>query len=106
MPQPTCWESMKVGSGELLSRVNQLVREGTVRRVVIKQRDRSIAEFPLAVGVVGALAAPALAAIGALTALLTECSIDVERVGSAPAASAEPPEPSRPTRKAARRKRK
>lgn len=80
MRERTWWESVKVESGELLARVRQVVREGNVRRVVIKQKGRSLAEFPLTVGVVGALAAPALAAIGALAALLTECTIEIERV--------------------------
>jgi hypothetical protein len=82
------WESVRVEGGELLSRVKQLVREGNVRRVVIKQGPRTLAEFPLTVGVVGALAAPALAAIGALAALLTRCTIAVER--EAPRAAPKP----------------
>lgn len=80
MAQRTIWESVKVEGGELLSKVKAVVREGNVRRVVIKQKQGTIAEFPLTVGVVGALAAPALAAIGALAALLTSCTIEIERV--------------------------
>jgi hypothetical protein len=56
-----------------------IIEEGNVRRVRIRQRDRTVAEFPLTVGVVGAVLAPVLAAIGAIAALLTECTIDVER---------------------------
>jgi hypothetical protein len=48
--------------------------------VRIRQKDRTIVEFPLTVGVVGLIAAPILAAVGALAALLTECTIDVQRV--------------------------
>jgi hypothetical protein len=51
-----------------------------VRRIRVRQKDRTVAEFPLTIGVVGAVFAPMLAAVGALAALLTECSIDVERV--------------------------
>lgn len=75
----TWWETTKVQGGELIDKVTQLVREGNVRRIVIKQRDRTVAEFPLTAGVVGAVFAPVLAAVGALAALLTDCSIAVQR---------------------------
>jgi hypothetical protein len=81
MPKKSVWESIRVESGELVAKVKQLVREGNVRRVVVKQGARTLAEFPLTVGVVGALAAPTLAALGALAALLTRCTIVVEREG-------------------------
>ena len=84
MPEErTWWESIKVEGGELLDKVKGLIREGNVRRIVIRQGegDRPVAEFPLTVGVVGAVAAPVLAAVGALAALLTSCTIEVERVG-------------------------
>ncbi|HKC13049.1 MAG TPA: DUF4342 domain-containing protein, partial [Vicinamibacteria bacterium] len=85
MPAKTLWESVKVEGAELLERVMDLVREGNVRRIVIQHQGRSVAEFPLTVGVVGALAAPALAAIGALAAVLTECTVQIERTaGKAP----------------------
>ena len=72
-------ESFKVNGEQLLEAFKRLVHEGNVRRVIIKQGDRTIAEFPLTVGVVGAVFAPVLAAVGALAALLTECTIEVER---------------------------
>ncbi len=81
----TWWESIKVEGGELIERVKALIHEGNVRRIVIRQGDRSVAEFPLTVGVVGTVAAPILAAVGALAALLTNCSIEVQR--TAPASS-------------------
>lgn len=80
MPEErTWWETIKVEGGELLEKVKGLIHEGNVRRIVIRQGDRSVAEFPLTVGVVGTLAAPILAAVGALAALLTNCSINVQR---------------------------
>lgn len=79
MGKRTWWETTKVQGGELLDKVRQLVHEGNVRRIVIKQGDRNIAEFPLTAGVVGVVFAPVLAAVGALAALVTECSIAVER---------------------------
>lgn len=75
----TWWEKVEGKSNELLDQLKKLVEEGNVRRVVVKQRGRTIAEFPLTVGVVGAVLAPVAAAIGALTALLTDCTIEVER---------------------------
>ena len=73
------WESFKVTGDDLLRRVKEILHEGNVRRIVIKQGARTVVEFPVTVGVVGALAAPSLAAVGALAALLTECTIEVER---------------------------
>ncbi len=73
------WETFKVKGDELLSKLKQLLHEGNVRRIVIKHSSGTVAEFPLAVGIVGAVGAPALAAIGALAALLTRCTIEVER---------------------------
>ena len=61
--------------------VKKVLHEGNVRRIVIKQEGRTVAEFPMTVGVVGAVVAPVLAAVGALAAVLTECTIEVERSG-------------------------
>jgi hypothetical protein len=83
----TWWESIKVESGELLERVKGLIHEGNVRRIVIRQGERPVVEFPLTVGVVGTVAAPVLAAVGAIAALLTSCSIEVQREGPDAAAS-------------------
>jgi hypothetical protein len=83
------WQSFKVSGDELVKRVKELVHEGNVRRVVVKQGDRTVVEFPVTVGVVGALVAPALAALGAVAALLSECTIEVERETAAPS----PPAP-------------
>ncbi|PYQ49023.1 MAG: hypothetical protein DMF78_19555 [Acidobacteria bacterium] len=80
------WQTFKVSGDELVRRVKELIHEGNVRRVVIKQGDRTVVEFPVTVGVVGALMAPALAALGAVAALLSECTIEVEREGPAPPA--------------------
>jgi len=97
MAEKTFWETVKAEGSELIGSLKAIIREGNVRRVVIKQGDKSVAEFPLTVGVVGTVLAPVLAAIGALVALLQDCSIEVERVqGEAPppppAEAAEPPQ--------------
>jgi len=72
-------EELQVMGEQLLSRVKELVHEGNVRRIIIKQEGHTIMEIPLTVGVVGVLVAPALAAIGAIGALMAQCSIEVVR---------------------------
>ena len=79
MSENTSWESFKAGGGEILDKLRTIIAEGNVRRIRIKQAGQTVAEFPLTVGVVGAVLAPILAAIGVLVALLTECTIEVER---------------------------
>jgi len=79
MDQSTFKESFKVAAEQLVDAVKKLLHEGNVRRIVIKQDGRTVAEFPLTVGVVGAVIAPVLAAVGALAAVLTECTVEVER---------------------------
>jgi len=76
---PQVRESLKVEIGELGERLEALVREGNVRKVVVRRNDETIAEFPLTAGVVGAVLAPLLAAVGAIAALVADCSIEVER---------------------------
>ena len=87
MEEQTFWETIKGQGTELLGHLKKIVHEGNVRRVVIKQAGKTVAEFPLSVGVVGTLFAPILAAIGALVALLQDCSIDVERAKPEPVAT-------------------
>ena len=79
MGERSCWESVKAEGSAVLDKLREVVREGNVRRVRVRQGDRVIAEFPLTAGVVGAVFAPALAAIGALVALAKDCTIDIER---------------------------
>ena len=80
MTERTYTESFKVAANELVDAVKKIVHEGNVRRILVKQDGRTVAEFPLTVGVIGTVLAPMLAAVGALAAVLTECSIEVERV--------------------------
>ncbi len=69
----TGWETIRLKGDQVVGTIKELIHEGNVRRVVVKQGDATVAEFPLTVGVVGVVGAPILAALGALTALLTEC---------------------------------
>ena len=73
-------ESFKVDINEIGDKVKELIHEGNVRRLTIKREDEVIAEFPLTAAVVGAVLAPVLAAIGAIAALVTNCTIEVERI--------------------------
>jgi hypothetical protein len=82
VPERTVWETIKLQGIELLDTLKQIIHEGNARRIVVKQEDKVVAEFPLTAGVVGTLVAPVLAAIGALVALLKDCSIEVERATS------------------------
>lgn len=73
-------ESFKVTGDELLSKIKEIIKEGNARRVIIKnESDQTIIEFPLTVGAIGVVLAPVFAAVGALAALITECTIVVEK---------------------------
>ena len=94
MKTNTIWESFKAEGENVLDKVTQLVHEGNVRRVVVKKDGRTVAEFPLTIGVVGTVLAPVLAAIGALLALMKECTIEVERTRTdVPRKPEQPPVP-------------
>src|SRR5205085_10799337 len=77
--RPSYQEELQVMGEQLLTRVKELIHEGNVRRIIIKQEGRTILEIPLTVGVVGMLVATVLAAIGAIGALIAQCSIEVIR---------------------------
>ena len=72
-------EELPVLGEQLLGRVRELIHEGNVRRIIIKQEGHTILEIPLTIGLVGAVVAPMWAAIGAIGALLAQCSIEVVR---------------------------
>ncbi|HEX9037140.1 MAG TPA: DUF4342 domain-containing protein [Ktedonobacterales bacterium] len=76
----TTTERYHFTSDDAIAQIKRLVHEGNVRRVTIKNSEgHTIIDFPLTVGVVGAALVPVWAAIGAAVALMTECSIEVER---------------------------
>jgi hypothetical protein len=73
-------EEFRVKGEELLAKIRQLVHEGNIRRIIIKDKDGKILiEFPLTFGVVGLVVAPTLAAVGAIAALVSEATIVVEK---------------------------
>lgn len=73
-------ETFRLRGEELLAKVKELIRAGNVRKITIKDKaGKTIVSFPLTIGVVGAVLAPVLAAVGAVAALITECTLSVER---------------------------
>ncbi len=73
-------EEFDVKGDDLLKKVKKLIEEGNVRSITIKNKNgKTLIVLPLTVGVVGAVLAPPLAAVGAIAALVTECTIAVER---------------------------
>ena len=74
-------KDIKVMADDLVKTVRDAIKEGNVRRITVKDKEgKVIASFPLAVGVIGTLLSPALAALGALSALLTECTLSIEKM--------------------------
>lgn len=73
-------ETYEVSGDNLLDKVKELISEGNIRKITIKNKnEKVIAMFPLTVGVVGVLLAPVFAAIGVIATLIGQCSITVER---------------------------
>ena len=73
-------EEFKVKGSELMKKVKELIKEGNIRKIIVQnEKDEVIVEIPLTVGAIGAVLAPALAAIGAIAALISNCTIVVEK---------------------------
>jgi len=73
-------EQFKVHGHEVLARVKELIKEGNIRRIIIKNdKGKVMMEIPVTFAVVGAVFAPVLAAVGALAALMSKCTIEVEK---------------------------
>jgi hypothetical protein len=79
MTERTIWENIKTEGSNLLDQLERLIREGNIRRVIVEHQGKTVAEFPLTAGVIGAVLAPVAAAIGGLVAILQDCTIKVER---------------------------
>ncbi len=85
-------QEFTISGDEVVAKVKELIREGTVRRIIIKNEDgRTMLEVPLTIGLIGAAFMPVLAAIGAAAALATRCTIVVEREADAPRVGDEEP---------------
>jgi len=74
-------EEFRVSGEELIAKIKELIHEGNIRRIIIKDRDGKVMlEFPLTFGVVGVVLAPTLAAVGAVAALIGEATVVVEKI--------------------------
>jgi hypothetical protein len=74
-------EEFRVKGEELIAKIKELIHAGNIRRIIIKDRDgKTMIEFPLTFGVVGAVLAPTLAAVGAVAALFGEATVVVEKI--------------------------
>ena len=88
MPEEIRKERHQVTGEKLLQTIKNLVHEGNIRRIIIKDdSDRTIIEIPLTIGVVSAILLPAWVALGAIAALAADLTIEVERVGGAKTAA-------------------
>jgi hypothetical protein len=77
------YEEFRVTGDEILNKIKEIVHEGNVRRIILKdEQGKTFMELPLTVGVVGAIVAPILAAVGAVAALASNLTIVVERIES------------------------
>jgi hypothetical protein len=73
-------EEFQVDGEALIAKIKEIIHEGNIRRITLKNEDgRILMDFPLTFGVVGVLLAPQLAALGAIAALVTRCTIVVEK---------------------------
>ena len=73
-------EEFSVSSDNLIERVKELLHEGNVTRIIVKnEKGEVLLEIPATVGVIGVVLAPWLAALGAIAALATKCKIVVEK---------------------------
>lgn len=77
-------EKFTVSGSQLVDKVKQLIHEGNIRKVRVLHEGKTVLEIPLSVGApaaaIGIMVAPILAALGAFAALVTECTIEVEKV--------------------------
>jgi hypothetical protein len=73
-------EEFKLKGEEIVGKIKELIKEGNARKIIIKnEKGEVVMELPVTVGAVGAIFAPVLAAVGALAALMTNCTILVEK---------------------------
>ena len=76
-------EKITVSANELVDKVKQLIHEGNIRKIRLIHKDHTLFEIPLSLGVpaiaLGIIVAPILAAVAAVAAIVTECTIEVEK---------------------------
>ena len=73
-------ESFKISGGEIVDKVKEIIKEGNARRIIVKNSEgHTVVEFPVSIGVIGAVIAPILAAVGAIATLAADYTIEVEK---------------------------
>lgn len=73
-------EEFRVEGEELVRKVKELIKQGNIRRITINNKEgKTILEIPLTIGIAGAVLAPSLAAVGTVAALVTECTIVIDK---------------------------
>lgn len=78
--QNTKREEFKVSGEELVKKIKELIKAGNIRRIIIKNEEgKVLVEVPLTIGVVGAILLPVWAAVGAIAAMVTDCTVVVEK---------------------------
>jgi len=81
-------EKFTIAGKDLVEKVKQVIHEGNIRKVRVLHEGRTMLEIPLSIGApavaIGIMAAPVLAALGAFAALVTECTIEVEKTEDSP----------------------
>jgi hypothetical protein len=86
------YEEFKVRGKELVDKLSELIREGNVRRIIVKdEAGNTFVEIPLTVATVGVIAVPVLAAMGTIAALIANFTIVVEKVQEKPQSPKDPP---------------
>lgn len=74
-------EEFKISGGEMVDKIKELIRQGNIRRIIVKNEEgKTLIEIPLTLGLVGAALMPVFAAVGAIAALVTRCTLIVEKV--------------------------
>lgn len=72
-------EQVQVSGGELVEKIKEIIHQGNVTKIIVKSQEKTIVEIPVTAGAIGVLIAPHLAILGVLSALVTKCTIEIER---------------------------
>lgn len=72
-------EQINVTGSELVEKIKEIIHQGNVTKIIVKSQEKTIVEIPVTAGAIGMLLAPHLAMLGVLSALVTKCTIEIER---------------------------
>lgn len=78
--EKTTTEEFSVSGKELVDKVKEIIKQGNVRKIMIKnEKGETLVEIPVTIAVIGAVLVPVLAAVGGIAALVSKCTIVVEK---------------------------